>query len=751
MRSVSAALAAAIVAPERTTRIRLSVDFDGDGHGGAGTVDDLSGKAASVTVGAVLQTTLPEQVAVVEGTAAATLSADLAGDVTDDERLDAVRYFSPLNQLSPLHGKQRLGRDVELDLEFLTAAGWQGVPLLRGVSRAMPASVAQRRASLEAIDTRARMRTLVQLPVMVADAPPTTAFLTSPIKPGLEGSWVVSYVLWQCGFPLAPPPRAGCRLYLPMHGSALPFIADAYSGSPQAWVEDTVTGEQRACRFAPGPHFLATGDMGANERAQALAPMAAGPTMFGPDGRSTGRVELWVLGDGSSAMSVGIDTVDNAAGASVLVFSSGDVDLVLFNGSTESVSLSSAVPIDGQWHFVGVHWDDAAGRVVMRIDDTSTVLAITPTTVAGLGVTIVDTLTASLLIFGGAAEIQVTAGLVEADDWLPTTYTAGAVVDRSQLRLDGIAAGEPGEGWAILQELATAEQGAVYVDADGRPVYATRARLVSEQAQTSQRTLTARADLLELAYDFALDQVRNVVTCGYSPVAVTMRAEVWSLSETVMIPPGRTHTVLISTSLATSFHTYEGSANSVSDGSGTGYAIGELPPEVTVAFARVSPTSVRLVVSNNLPFNVWLVDVEGQPDLRVIGDVAQQGAGADTPTFRNEASIAAYGEQPLQIPANRWVQTRGLALGLATMTGLDLGEPQPVLADLSIPSDPRLEYFDRLTVRDEANTGIAADFWYLGGSHRIDARGGAVQTVTGRPTRNRFLVGTGIVGQDLIG
>ncbi len=94
MRDVTPELAAAIEAPERTARVRLSVDWDGDGHGPAGSLDDLSGQAASVGVASVLHGTLPEQAAVVEGTAAATIDVDLAKGGAEDERLHAVRSLT---------------------------------------------------------------------------------------------------------------------------------------------------------------------------------------------------------------------------------------------------------------------------------------------------------------------------------------------------------------------------------------------------------------------------------------------------------------------------------------------------------------------------------------------------------------------------------------------------------------------------------------------------------------------------------
>jgi hypothetical protein len=78
MRSVSAALAAAITSAERVIRHRLTVDWDDDGYNGDGTIDDLTGNAGQIKSTQQLQTQVPEAVRVVAGAAAAQLDVDLA-------------------------------------------------------------------------------------------------------------------------------------------------------------------------------------------------------------------------------------------------------------------------------------------------------------------------------------------------------------------------------------------------------------------------------------------------------------------------------------------------------------------------------------------------------------------------------------------------------------------------------------------------------------------------------------------------
>lgn len=759
MLTAGAELAAAIEAPERTVRARLSVDWDADGHGPAGSLDDLSSKAATIVVSSVLQGTQPDQAAVVEGTAAATISVDLAAGNNTDERLRAVRYFSPVSTLSPLAGKERLGRDVQCDVEFLTPSGWQRLPLLRGTSRALQTSVANQSAVLTGIDYRGRLRTPVTLPQFVADTPfyydPPT--VTVPYKPGLEGTWLISYVLWKCGLPLSPPARSGCRWWVPMHGSCQPFIGEAYLGSIAA--SATLSGVKRAPVFVTGPFVLACEHNAASTTLVDMtgSGIAAGPPIWDSAGRSTGRIEFWIqptAGSGSDMAMFLYNDLDGVLDNSVAISTTpgGVVQFSITNNSAALIINGPILPADGQWHSVGIHWDDAAGRVTFVLDTKATTATFAPSTavtgVVDQGHVVMVTTRDSM------AEIHITAGLAFTDPWLPTTWDPSADVDRSRLPLDGIIGQAPQEGWQILQELAAAEQAAVYLQPNGRLRYATRASLIGAAAQVPQRTVEASTDILELATDYRLDSVFNVITAPYQPVTAQLRAAVWQASSTVLVPAHSQVTldVDLQGGLATSLVRIAGLANTTSDGTGTSYPVNNTGSvQVTVALTLTSTTSARIVVTNNLAAQVWLVDTSGQANLTITGDLISQTAGTMPPVVTNEASRAAYGDQPLTMPSSQWVQQRSWAYGLAMATVGDLARPSSVLTGLEIPGDPRLQPFDRMTVLDPANTETAADYWYVGGRHEISAVGEYRQTVAARPARNRFLAGRGLAGVDLVG
>lgn len=746
MREADQALTDALTAPERTVRVRLSVDWDADGHGPAGSIDDLSGKVASLAVTSVLTTTTPEEVAVVEGNAAATATASLAAGSTDTEILNAVRYFSPLTLDGPLAGKERLARDVEVDAQILTRSGWQAVPILRGTTRALAVQVSSLSADLSILDYRSRLRELVELPPMVADAPATPNQASA--KPGMEGTWIVSYVMYQCGEPVSPAPPAGCRYFNPLHGSAMPFVTLPNQGSPLAYNYKNTFGDtdDRRLEFVAGPHLLATRKVVEPDRINTInVELADGTPAFDSNGRSAGRVEYWMRVDGDEEL---------GGGLSFAVFNLGTLDLSVNvspgflslnnDGDTRNIVASGQfAPADGRWHQYGVWWDDSQGRAVFRFDETYIVRTWTPTTASGLQPE--DTMSCGVNSWSSIAEFMYSTGVAETDPWTPRTHD-GPRIDRSALRLDGITAANAAEGYALLTELAAAELGAVFRDGDGRLHYATRARLISDAAQTVQREITAAADIFEAGLAHDLDRVRNIATCQYSSITLARAATAWELDYTLYLPAGASVAITFQAAIATTFYFVEGMGNSLPDGSGTQYFINFDPIDVVVT--RVNATQTTLTITNRTGVGVWMVDNTGANFLRFVGDVVSQASGVEV-SVTNQASRDRYGPQPIDLGSSRWVQRADVALGLAMSVGLDLGTPAVNLAAIDIPGDPRLEFYDRVRVV-EPMSGVDSEQWVIGRTHSFGDAGYGMQLTT-RPARTRYLAGVGIVGEDVVG
>lgn len=768
MRTVSPELAAAIEASVRPLRVTGSIDWDGDGHGGPGTIDDISGRLGDLTITRALTGQLPAEVLVVEGISAGTASSNLVKGLTDDESMAVVQYFSRLNPDSPLYGKLRAGRNARLDIELLTSAGWQSVPLLvDGVLRSLPVSVKDRRASLNLIDARDRFRTPVELPAFVAEEAYDGVNL--PSSPGLEAGWVVSYALWKAGYPLSPPARSGAALWIPAHGSMMPFVGKTSEGGPTICYtrpNSPVLSDIRRVVFDEGPHFLApttkASDTNPTNTMQGLGD-PDGTAIFTSAGQSSGRIEFWAKIPASpstadlAAEVIAVNTGASAAAgygssdpqASLAIRRDGVARLRLDASTGAAITVTVTGPTythDGGWHLFGVHWDSATGAATFYRDGVTNSVPFTPQAAGDPAITTVTGYTVNWL--EPISEIQITGGLLLAAAWQPQTWDAGVVVDRPQnRRLMGCYPDGPVQAWTLLQQVYGAERGLVWIDQDGVPQLWTAARANMPDALTPVRTVTSKRDILSLGYDDRRDMVRNIIRATYAEISILPSAVLWALSTLVRIEPSQTWTTTIALDkpiVSPPVLTGTAAPNGIGD-PGTYVAItatGTVRGTVTTTGQTLTVTVTNLTAST-----VWLLDVNGDPDLTVTAQTIER-ASPVTVEVRDQASIDAYGDSPLDVPQNPWSQTRGWALGRAYALLALLRHEQIVYTDIEIPGDPRLDPLDRLQVVDEHGLMLDTEVALLQRSDAISG-GRYNSTLVARPALDQWILGGVGVGTPL--
>jgi hypothetical protein len=774
MRNVGRDLADAIEAPERTTRAALYVDWDSDGYGPAGSVDDLSGRIDNLSVSRLLISDVPAETSVVEGGAAAALSVDLVAGDSSDERLEAVRYWSRFNTASPMYGRERMNRRLRLAMEFLTAGGWRSVPRMQGITRAMPVDVGQRTAQLAALDGRQAMRAALSLPAIMADAGQTSTGLSNrQQRPGLESAWVAHFVASANGYFASPPPRPTCRLWMPMHGSAMPFIADLVAGiNSEADISDTANGDADSFghspwTFEPGPFLLGSTPIPAGYSGRirvATTHNQPGAELVrngkdrqglsqAPHGQFLGRVEFW-----AKAPAVGWKLevmVDNfgASGDTRLTVRIANTGFITAEMSAQTGSPTTAVgpnPVrDGQWHFYGVHVDSANGVATFRVDNTTTVVAFQPWFLSNTWLNVTNEFyNVKVTMEQGAAlsELQITAGTAATDLWLNDVgyWTPNAVIDRGY-PLMGNANVDPQDSWQILTNLQAAALGAVWLDEDGVLQVAMPGRLVKPQAQQVQRTVTSLTDITDLAYDDRADTLRNRVRCPYSPVLLHIADTVFTAPHTIVLAAGTSVTFTAQLSGAfIDLPSMSVRANTAPDGTGS-----DVSGQVSGSATFPDVHSAIFTITNYYGGTVWLVDTAGNSAVTATGNWIESGTGAVPPDFSSVP--AGQVELPLELPANPWRQTWTLAAGVAQAVLCSLRSPQQVLTKLSIPADPRLQFYDRVRVRDGGGTELDAAYWVTGMAETADSAGGYWGQMSARQARSRFVAGTGLVGVDMVG
>jgi hypothetical protein len=772
MRNVGKELADAIEAPERTTRAALYVDWDGDGYGPAGSIDDLSGRIDNLSVDRTLRADVPAEVNVVQGAAAAALSVDLVAGDSSDERLEAVRYWSRFNTASPMYGKERMNRRLRLAMEFLTAGGWRSVSRMQGITRALPVDVGQRTAQLVALDGRQAMRAALSLPAIMADAGQTSTGLSNrQQRPGLESTWVAHFVAAANGYFASPPPRPTCRLWMPMHGSAMPFIADLVIGiNSEGDVNDSSSGDGSTFghwpwTFEPGPFLLGSTVIPAgysgrvrvvtthNKPGAELVRNTKDRINGFPAGQVLGRVEFWARA--AVAGHVVEVMVDNfgASGDTRLTFgiaNTGFLTAVVSAHIGSPTTITGPNPIrDGLWHFYGVHIDSANGVATFRVDTTATVVNFTPWVLSNQWLNITDefyNVRVTVEQGGALSELQITGGTAATDPWLndPGYWTPNAVIDRGY-PLMGNANVDPQDSWQILTNLAAAAMGAVWLDEDDVLQVAMPGRLVKPQSQQVQRTVTSSTDITDLAYDDRADTIRNRVRCPYSPVLLHIADTVFTAPHTIVLAAGTSITFTAQLSGAfIDLPSMSVRANTSPDGTGS-----DVSGQVSGSATYPDVHSAIFTITNYYGGTVWLVDTAGNSAVTATGNWIESGTGALPPDFRSVP--AGQVELPLELPANPWRQTWSHAAGVAQAVLCSLRTPQQVLTKLSIPADPRLQFYDRVRVRDGGGTELDAAYWVTGMAETADSAGGYWGQLSARQARNRFLAGTGLVGVDIVG
>lgn len=746
MQWVNQAVEAAILAAERNVSVALWVDWDGDGQDGWGSRDDISEMVASFRLDRSLDGELPDQVRLIAGAGVASARVTLAGR----DGMSGAAYFSPLNPASPLHGRARVGCAVQLATMWQTSDGPRAVYRLVGSTRTLSVNAARREATLTMLDERERLRGLVALPPI------------DGTRYGANASWVVSWTLAVCGWTPGPLPRNMRRLgpvadaawisdaaiCLPMHGSLWPWFHGLSHGGglpPSIGAFSANGGAEVATRprFERGPFLLgAYADALAVNRytvIRATLPVSEGARTVFENATRTGRLEMWIRGDAYPASGA---TSDEAVSVRAAPLPGGNVtfsvgvwrDRSLYarlaaGNTTRFHVLGPELPDDGRWHFVGIAFrlSGTAPQIVMQLDDDPQTFNV----VLGGAVALADVFT--LTAFLPISDVHLTSTPLSTpwvNDGLDNRIDCD--LDPSTLELDAVVERDQREAWGLLREVAAAEQAVTLCDEFGRFAYRTRARPGSTGFDV---TLTATNAITDITVTESLDTVRTLVEVPYTaPIIGTGYA--WTLDQPVLVPAGRTVTLpvvldvpavqldmgldLVAATPAAPVSHLRANTNPA----GTGTAITTGVAADGEGFTTTGLGRIRFTNSNTQP--VYVIDA------RLAGRVIRTRPSGVA--IAEHPRLATTGEQPqpLRLPDSQWVQRHDVAAALAAAILPDVAEPRPVVTDLAIRADPRIQLGDRARLVDRDGIGINGDWWITGISESYDPGSGYTMRLTAR-------------------
>ena len=699
----------------------------------------------------------------------------LAPRLSGSEAQHAAWTFSELNPASPYAGKDRFGRRTQWKVGFHGDTGLEQVQVFTGLSIAGSGSSRSRVAAITALDNRETLRDIYYTSVPLIAERPTLldGFHTPglPCYPGLETTWIISNQLAFAfisrsnlgiytpekqgpyggyGYFAGPPIRAGGSncLWAPMHGSM-----EAFSGEVWWAFSQIRTSTRRRVKFAVGPFVAGTEPAPLNGYTDAgYAATASQASVLTGTKQLQGRIELWARFNGASG-TLSIAAVDDPGTTTqkfeFLLTGGGNavLNITMPGGITRSVN-GPTVPTDSAWHFYGVHVDSPTGSAVFRLDGVSTsvtfatwVNATTPNN--QLWVTYHGTDGAQ------SAELQVSGGYTDVTSlqpasilvtpitpWINENFVPSAYIDKSENELDTFPFVDPAtDTWGLLSAIADTEFAAIYFDGQGIPHYRNTRSDVNAVGQTVQKLLTTRVNVKDLEYSSEVSQVANVINVGYTQHAAFVEQIAWSASGALKIP--RLSTITFTVQMpgvvfeVLGFNAFTG--NTAPDGSGTVIPSGQF--SITASGAGLY--GIYVTIQNLSLTDAYLVDTTGQPTPQLTASwMGPSNATVGPVQNRDIDSIRRYREQPLSVPATVWRQSDNVAAMWAQFLVSELGTPSPVIRNVPVVGDPRIELGDLDTLQDPNGLGVSGQFRVTAIRHEGSVNGGYSQTLTVRRASN---------------
>lgn len=751
-----------------------------------GLPDDISPQAGAWSVTHHLDDGYPDAVTFISGVGTPQLTVDIGPPppyLTDDMPQTSAEYYSPYNTRSPIYGRERDVSPVKLEHGVITASGAERVPVFTGQMADLP--VKRGKATLSAVSAaRMKLSKLIQPPAV------------NGAYQGANATWPISYALAACGVYASPPPQDGCRYWAPMHGSIRAFIPSANQSLVDMMVQvGTAVGPYRSdpISITEGPYVAAVEFGISFDRDYQVgfknATLNRGIFLDdGPDlstGTGKGKLEMWVRGDatnlnaapsGSASITTLIDfyidnnDAPNTSGLEAWLHpTTRKLIMFLKDGfSSGSVQSDVALPTDGAWHFLGWGWDIPAKKVWVNLDGTvktATIAAIDPFFFP----TTEDFATTSPFFRYRlpCAEVQVTAGVSPTTvSWLrDIPFTAQARVTPSVMELANVAESNPEEAWSFLASYAQAELASMRTDELDVFNYLGFGWWVKDEQQTVREVYSTEFNTGTVDINIDPTKIRNEIIVTFDEILTADAfTTVFSTTEPIAIPPGITTLILPLTKAAFELRNYTFTnivaatttqpmnVNSVSfNGSPDGTGFYYSSAYVTATITEWTPGSATVEVDNDSTITLYLANDKNWPSLTVAAKAQESNSASIMDT--DVMSVLRRGERSLSVSASR-LQTRVNARRLARRLKMALREPQPAAEELTLFGDARRQPGDLVTFEDPSMTRVSGLWRAQSISHELDVSSDSIEYTNGvilRPTRDICVVGTGRIGQTLVG
>ncbi|MFG2206557.1 hypothetical protein [Streptomyces sp. NPDC048638] len=700
---------------------------------------EVGPQVQSWTVERAYNTDLPEAMRAFAGSASAQLEVQLAG--TDG--VSGPRLYSAWADRST-GDVARPGQSV------VHRAGLAGatLPAFRGTVRSRSAESGTDTVTVQALDGAERLRGPARLPR------PYHGFLYG--RPVASDIWCVDELLRQGGIHTCPPPRAPdfdpdetdpfTVLYASLHGGF-----NASHGQPETlpapadyqWIRDGAPFEMAVMPNAAG----LTASWMPRSRLSVPGKVFQVECWVNTSLAKGNTVELKVLLDRSAGVMGHITALFDIAAGQVKI-TSGKVGGA---GATVGWSPAKLGSLRGRWqlgfmvdtvvsgttvqptvqprltgpdgsYWVGGQWTFSDANGTQSLSELNQIQLTTDMATECLQVT--DRVWAD------------TAGY-PAGEWRQNGWTKGATLDAPTLPLFSVPA-VSGSRWEAITEIARTTLSTAEFDEYGVFRWRNATRFMTTPSGPDL-TVTTRREIASLTVAEEIDACRNHCEQPYQDWSGIGAVTGTVVNDTTIrrIDPGR--------SVEVSYAVAEDEADvgppvtdddvvPLTGGSkvrfGTAATGGSaVKGSVTVTCRREGPSFI-VRFTNRGAATVWTVTKDGKPSVKIVS--LKPGAEPKQRVWArwSPPSQAYYGTQQYTAPDSAWVQSSTSAYFLA-QTMLDAGRyPVPVLGEVEVLHDPRIQLGDVVRVVDSSGAALDTLAWVVGSRTICTAGSVPQQTLT---------------------
>ncbi|MEW2399576.1 hypothetical protein [Streptomyces sp. NPDC046862] len=703
--------------------------------------EDLSEQVQSWQVERSYATDLPAAMRAFSGSSSAQLQLQLSGS----RGVTAPELYAPW---AP-HATGDITRPGQ-SVVHLGGVGTTPLPAFRGTVRSRSAQAGTDTVQVTALDGAERLRGPALLPK------PYAGFLQG--RPVATATWCVDELLRQAGVHSAPPPRYPDFI----EGQPLTLVhAGLHGGFASPYGQPEI--------LPPASSYTWTRDGAPHE--MALLPRTTGVTAsWFPRSRVTvpgSRLlaEAWVnpaIGPGDTVtLELSLDRTGNARGSMRMEVDFAEGMVRLYSNTVGGSSpyfywvWTALRTLKGPWH-IGVLFDTSgtSGSSIyptmqprLTGPDGTQLLGAPATFTDSDGLQAAAELRELKLVTDMAVEgVQLTSGLSAMPSpsvFAQTgTWTKGAELDDAMLPLYAVPR-VSGSQWEVVGQIAKASMSTAEFDERGIFRWRNHTRFGSTPT-TADLSLTSVRDIASLTLTEEIDACRNYVV---------QPAKVWESFVTVA---GTTYTdtvvrtVPANGTLTVSYVMAEEEFDIGPPGTDDDSVVTS-GSQVRFATSKAGTTAVKgavdvltrredgyLVVrfSNRTSQTLYTAKKDGTPSVYLMtlkpeADTVERQATAYVPGTDSERF---YGRQEHTGDTTDWIQDLSAAQSIANAL-YDAGAyPVPVIGDVEVLYDPRVQLGDVVRLTDTSGTRLDTLAWVVGISTSAAADGGVRQTLTLRGT-----------------